>query len=160
MNQVSTLEQGLKLAEAALGIPLPPASFAENVVDFNKRVLKIDQRNVGHLSAVEEEISVKCLIEEITEFKEACEKGDIIGMVDAMVDLKYFATGVMYKLGLTAESIDAAELAVHNANMEKKLGINHHRGDGSAADAVKPEGWVAPEERIGKILDEQMASEV
>jgi hypothetical protein len=37
--------------------------------------------------------------------------------------------------------------------MEKKLGVNAKRGDGSAADAVKPEGWESPEHRIGAILE-------
>jgi predicted HAD superfamily Cof-like phosphohydrolase len=45
------------------------------------------------------------------------------------------------------------QTAVHEANMEKKLGVVAKRGDGSAADAVKPEGWIPPEGRIEAILD-------
>ena len=130
-------------------------TFALNVVDFNQRVLKIDQRKLDMLSPEELEISKKCLLEEVTEFLDAHNEGDMIGCIDAMIDLKYFATGVLYKMGLTAETIDKCELAVHECNMEKKLGVNHRRGDGSAADAVKPENWRGPEERIADILDAQ-----
>lgn len=128
-------------------------SFQKQVVEFNQRVLLIDQRPMDMLRPAEFDISVNCLREEIDEFVEAHKNGDFVGCVDAVVDLMYFAVGVMYKMGLTADKMDACMTAVHEANMEKKLGVNHHRGDGSAADAVKPEGWMAPEERIINILD-------
>ena len=128
-------------------------SFAHQVVDFNQRVLNIAQRPHGLLNPAELDISIKCLHEEIDEFKEAAEKGDFIGQVDASIDLQYFAMGVLYKLGLTPDQIVACSTAVHEANMEKKLGVNAKRGDGSAADAVKPEGWESPEHRIGAILE-------
>jgi predicted HAD superfamily Cof-like phosphohydrolase len=130
-------------------------TFADNVVDFNQKVLKIDQRPIGLLPDAEQKITLKCLREEIDELEEAIQKGDIIGCIDALIDLKYFATGGMYKMGLMADTIDQCEEAVHSANMEKKLGVNARRGDGSAADAVKPETWVPPEERISEILDLQ-----
>jgi predicted HAD superfamily Cof-like phosphohydrolase len=70
-----------------------------------------------------------------------------------MVDLMYFANGVLYKMGLTAAQIDACCSAVHHANMDKKRGSNAKRAVEGAADAVKPLGWVSPEERIGNILE-------
>lgn len=160
MNRVSNLSQGLDLANLHIidrDAVIQHQTFACNVVDFNQRVLKIDQRQIGMLIPDEFDISVKCLNEEVREFQEAFAKGDLVGMIDAMVDLKYFATGVMYKLGLSALTIDRCEEAVHYANMEKKLGVNAHRGDGSAADAVKPIDWVGPEERISRILDAQLS---
>ncbi len=158
MNRVTNLAQGLELAnkELAPGELLAIKTFATNVVDFNQKVLKICQRPIADLNQEEYDITMKCLSEELSEFSEAKAKGDIVGMIDALVDLKYFATGVMYKMGLTSHTIDAVEQAVHDANMEKKLGVNAHRGDGSAADAVKPQGWVPPEERISALMDEQM----
>lgn len=128
-------------------------SFPHQVVEFNQKVLNIQQRNKDILNKAEYDISVKCLKEEIQEFEEAYENGDYIGQVDALIDLMYFAIGVLYKKGLTPEEIVLCSTAVHEANMEKKLGVNHRRGDGSAADAVKPEGWIAPEQRIIDILD-------
>jgi predicted HAD superfamily Cof-like phosphohydrolase len=127
------------------------SKFFENVVDFNQKVLKIDPRPLNLLTG-DSEITIKCLREEVDELVEANIKGDIVGCVDALVDLMYFATGALYKMGLTAKHIEQCGQAVHDANMEKKLGINVRRGDGSSADAVKPADWVPPEERIGNIL--------
>lgn len=127
--------------------------FVDQVVEFNQRVLKIDQREVDMLKPKEFEISMKCLQEELDEFEEAFESGDIIGCIDAIIDLKYFAVGVMYKMGLTPENMKLCMTAVHEANMEKKLGVVAKRATDGVADAVKPEGWVSPEERIANILD-------
>lgn len=129
-------------------------SFAHLVAEFNRKILNIEQRPHGLLSTHEIDISLKCLHEELNEFAHATEQGDFIGQIDALIDLQYFATGVMYKLGLTPEEINKCCEAVHHANMQKKLGVLTKRGDGSAADAVKPDGWVSPEERIGIILGE------
>jgi predicted HAD superfamily Cof-like phosphohydrolase len=131
------------------------ANVFTSVIDFNQRVLHVLPRPLGLLNEAETEITAKCLREESDEFEAAIAEGDFIGAVDALVDSIYFAIGGLYKLGLTAESIEQSIFAVHNANMEKKLGVNARRGDGSAADAVKPEGWVGPEERISVILDRQ-----
>ena len=127
--------------------------FVDQVVEFNQRVLKIDQREVDMLKPNEFEISMKCLQEELDEFEEAFKSGDIIGCIDAIIDLKYFAVGVMYKMGLTPENMKLCMTAVHEANMEKKLGVVAKRATEGAADAVKPAGWVSPEERIANILD-------
>jgi predicted HAD superfamily Cof-like phosphohydrolase len=91
------------------------------------------------------------LNEELVEWTAAVAKGDIVGQVDALIDLMYFATGVLYKLGLSAEQIEQCVSAVHAANMTKRRGTNAKRDTG-AADAIKPDGWVAPEQRIATIL--------
>ena len=127
--------------------------FTRNIVDFNQKVLGITPREMNMLNDSEFDISMACLHEEVREFMEAHIGGDFIGSIDAIVDLRYFAVGVLYKLGLTAEQIEQIDQAVHDANMQKKLGKKEGRGDGVAADAVKPEGWVSPEERIAAILD-------
>lgn len=127
-------------------------NFIAGVVDFNRNILGIEPRPLAPLNAAEHDITMKCLKEELDELQEATDACDIIGQVDAHVDAMYFHIGAMYKMGLTAEQIERCCMAVHNANMTKKRGINARRGDGSAADAVKPDGWVAPEELIGEIL--------
>lgn len=127
--------------------------FTRNIVDFNQKVLGIAPREKNMLNDSEFDITMECLQEEVREFMESHIGGDFIGCIDAIVDLRYFAVGVLYKLGLTAEQIEQIDQAVHDANMQKKLGKKEGRGDGVAADAVKPEGWVSPEERIAAILD-------
>lgn len=128
-------------------------SFAHQVADFNKTILGIEQRLQMPMGPAELGLSITCLKEEVEEFREAAESGDYIGMVDAMIDLQYFAMGVLYKMGITPDQIVACCTAVHEANMTKKRGIKAGRGDGSAADAIKPADWTPPEERIGAILE-------
>ena len=127
--------------------------FTRNIVDFNQNILGIKQRLPAMLNDSEFRISMEYLREEVNELSDAHVDGDFIGCIDALVDLRYFAVGVLYKLGLTAEQIELIDQAVHDANMQKKLGKKEGRGDGVAADAVKPEGWVSPEERIAAMLD-------
>jgi len=131
-------------------------SLPHQVTEFNAKVLKIDQRPKDMLGEAEFQISKNCLNEEVNEFVNAHIAGDFIGCIDAMIDLIYFAYGVLYKMGLTPEEMVQCQNAVHEANMEKKLGINYHRGDGSAADAIKPDNWISPEERIIDILDREI----
>jgi predicted HAD superfamily Cof-like phosphohydrolase len=124
-------------------------SFVENVVEFNQKILKIKQRPIGKLSDAEFDISAQSLAEELVEFEEA---ETVIDQIDALIDLQYFAIGIMYKLGMRADQINDCMLAVHEANMTKKKGVNKKRGNGKVADAVKPKGWVKPEDRIREIL--------
>lgn len=126
-------------------------NFIEAVVQFNQEILGIEQRTPVGMLPTEEAITLKCLHEEITELNAAMIEGSVVDQVDALVDLIYFALGAMYKTGLTADQINACCMAVHEANMAKKRGVNAKRATG-AADAVKPEGWVSPETRIEKIL--------
>jgi predicted HAD superfamily Cof-like phosphohydrolase len=131
----------------------PTLSFAHAIVAFNRQILKIEPRPLGPLEGGELDATIKAFDEELTEFKDAVASGDFIGQIDALTDLKYFIDGALYKMGLTADQINDVNMAVHDANMQKKLGIVEKRGN-PLGDAVKPEGWVSPEERIGKILGE------
>lgn len=129
-----------------------PQSFAHAVVDFNQKVLGIAPRTQHPLEGGELEATRKAFAEEIQEFNDAIAQGDFLGQIDALTDLKYFIDGALYKMGLTADQINGCAFAVHAANMEKKLGIVEKRGN-PLGDAVKPEGWVGPEERIAEILE-------
>lgn len=127
------------------------SDFIDAVVEFNQQILKIEQRAVACMPEHETEITLKCLIEELDEWTTASTHGDVIAQIDALVDLVYFAFGAMYKIGLTPQQIKDCCMAVHEANMSKKRGVNAKRATG-AADAIKPEGWVPPEARISKVL--------
>lgn len=131
---------------------IKPKSFAHAVVDFNQKVLQIDPRPQHPLQGGELEATKKAFQEEIREFNDAIQAGDFLGQIDALTDLKYFIDGALYKMGLTADQINDCGMAVHSANMEKKLGVVPKRGN-PLGDAVKPEGWIGPEERIAEILE-------
>lgn len=124
----------------------------EKVIDFNRIALGIEPREIGLLSESEFKYATKAWDEEAYEFKVAHATQDMIGAVDAVLDDIYFKIGFLYRMGLTADKIREAFGVVHNCNMNKKLGVQSKRGGEGVADAVKPEGWQGPEERIGDIL--------
>lgn len=125
----------------------------EQVVEFNQKILGIAPRKVGLQNANEFDLSMHQLQEEITEIIEAYLNQDLVGVIDGLIDLDYFLKGVIYKHGLTPSLYENLFTQVHEANMDKKKGVKKGReGYGDAADAIKPQGWVPPEDRIRKIL--------
>jgi len=58
---------------------------------------------------------------------------------DALIDLIYFAYGILYQRGV---DIPRVWDEVHRANMSKKRGVTHR---GHENDAYKPDGWKAPD---------------
>lgn len=68
---------------------------------------------------------------------------DKVDMIDAIMDLIYFALGRLYEIGCTEDDFAAMWNAIHHANMTKKRG---NKGRGSNDDAIKPEGWQGPEQ--------------
>lgn len=121
------------------------------ICKFNHDVLGIKDRPIQPLSVVEYDYLMKAFAEEIAEIKAAHEKQDIVEFVDGILDLCYFAIGGAYRAGIDPKKLQLCFEAIHEANMTKKKGTQEKRG-GLAIDAVKPEAWVPPEERIANIL--------
>jgi predicted HAD superfamily Cof-like phosphohydrolase len=92
----------------------------------------------------------KALREEVQELQDAVTTAD---EVDALVDLVIFALGGLYRMGLSPDQARECFTAVMEANFEKKAGVKPGREVSGVADAVKPDGWVPPEERIEQILE-------
>ncbi|MCA1800496.1 MAG: hypothetical protein LC687_04590 [Actinobacteria bacterium] len=130
----------------------------EKVCEFNRQVLNVEQRTPGSLTNDEFVISVKSLQEELDEFIEAyvedheSEIEHLAHATDAMIDLMYFAIGVMYKQGLTPDDMREAFNVVHQANMTKSIGVNKKRESGGAADAVKGDDFKDPVHKIADII--------
>lgn len=129
------------------------------VYEFNQQILKIAPRELGFMSKAESDHLIKALNEETQEFQEAVDAGDFIGAIDALNDLVYFAIGGLYKMGIKESLARDIFSAIHTANMTKKKGVVPKRGDGTAADAIKPADWVSPEVRISKLIDVHMTEE-
>lgn len=117
---------------------------------FNEVVVKIAPRPLKPLKPDEKDWLVMALREEATELADST---NLVDQVDALIDSIIFATGGLYRLGLTEEQALQCFHAVMDANFEKKAGQKPTRVVGDVADAVKPAGWVGPEERIGGILN-------
>jgi hypothetical protein len=125
----------------------------KEIYTFNTELLGVKTGSVHQLPKAEFDWLLVALDEEMDEFIEAYNKQSIVDCVDSLLDLTYFAIGGLVRHGLTAEQIEKCFNAVHLANMSKKMGQKASRPtDGSVADAIKPDGWIAPEKVIKDIL--------
>jgi predicted HAD superfamily Cof-like phosphohydrolase len=86
------------------------------------------------------------VMEEIVEFQEAFDGGDLAGAADAIADGIYFFLGLAHRMGLPFDDIWSM---VQNANMHKLIGATHR---GYPDDAAKPEGWEDPKIPIAQLL--------
>lgn len=81
--------------------------------------------------------------EELDEFTDACNNGDLAGAADALIDLVYVAMGTAHLMHLPWQALWDE---VQRANMEKvrapdaESSKRHHH-----FDVIKPEGWQAPD---------------
>lgn len=123
----------------------------EQVIQFNRDIIGVQPDGMALLNNDELNFTVKALREEVEELREAHGHGDFIGCVDALMDSIYFAIGGLYKLGLSADQMEKCMTVIHEANMAKRKGVTDR---GHSNDAIKPEGWVSPEEKIADILDQ------
>lgn len=83
------------------------------------------------------------LFEELNEYIEAVEDGDLAKQFDALVDLVYVAMGTAYLQGFP---FNAGWMLVHAANMKKVRAVTEADSKrASTYDVVKPKDWVAPD---------------
>ena len=128
-------------------------SIFSMVEEMNRKIVKVPVREVGPIEDSKEVgYLIGCLREEIDEFEEAIDQ-DFIGQIDALIDLIYFAAGGLTRMGIPSALSEQIFAAVHDANMTKRNGVKTERSISHELDAVKPEGWVGPEERIIKLVE-------
>jgi predicted HAD superfamily Cof-like phosphohydrolase len=119
----------------------------EDVQEFHNKILGVAPEGLPTLVSHEYVMErMRFLLEEVTEFGDTGMTGDIVGAADALADIIYVALGTAYMMGLPFQEIWDH---VHRANMQKERGITKR---GNAVDAIKPEGWVAPEAGIAALL--------
>lgn len=147
-------KQGLDANQIAHVVSMSHPSIAPDVIDhFNAAYYGATYPDVKLLtddliSALQQDFENL-----MAEFSTILDEKFIISEVLAVSQMCQGFINIFFELGLTPPMINDIMAAVHAANMEKKLGVNAKRGDGQTADAVKPEGWIPPEERIGEIID-------
>lgn len=120
---------------------------------FNDQVLNIGARPHGLQPLDEADLSYTQLTEEAKEYLDARASHDLPGCVDAAMDSIVFSMGILYKMGVTDEEFDTIFEVIMNANMTKKKGVAKGREGFDAADAAKPDDFVAPEQMIMEILE-------
>ena len=99
------------------------------------------ERKKARAAWMQEEINEFLLSDSITED------------IDSMIDLIYFAAGTICELGITGEQASYIFDLVQRANMGKiwKDGKAHYNEQGKV---IKPEGWVAPDEKIKEYIND------
>lgn len=127
-------------------------TFVADVIEFNRDLLGIPERQPGLMPTPEFSHLVKCLREELDELIDGHTLHNPVSSVDALIDLQYFLIGGLYKMGLTREMIIDCQRAVHSANMTKVKAKVTKRYVEGAVDAGKPADFVAPEAAIARIL--------
>ncbi|HVJ72212.1 MAG TPA: hypothetical protein VM531_12020 [Sphingomicrobium sp.] len=119
------------------------------IFKFNREIIGIEPRDVGPIKGNEQAWLAGVLREEALEFDTS---SDVVEQADALVDSIVYAIGGFYRLGLKEEQVVACLNVVLDANFKKKAGQKSGRVYEGVVDAVKPEGWVGPEDRIKEIL--------
>jgi len=110
-----------------------------DVSDFHDKFNFINgHRQVQLLTRAKLTERYECMLEEVTEFKDAIATNDVNALADALIDLVYFAKGTAVMMGLPWETLWDD---VHRANMTKVRGVTKR---GHAFDVVKPDGWEGP----------------
>jgi hypothetical protein len=128
---------------------LVQTDIIDQIFDFNEQVINLPDVDLNPLTPMQWSWTNKFIEEELKEFNDGFGKQDIVAMCDAIGDLIYGAMGTFKKMGLSRAQVRAIFTAIHNANMTKKRG---DKGRGTDEDAIKPEGFVPPEDAISEIL--------
>ena len=114
-----------------------------DVYEFHRKMMVPMSPVPALLDPETHEYRCKFMDEELREFKEAYDEGDLDKAFDSLLDLVYVAVGTALKMGLPWPG---GWQRVHGANMTKRLakpdGSDSKRG--SPVDVVKPENFVAP----------------
>lgn len=110
-------------------------------------------------SIAEQELRWKLMFEEMTEFSNANNAGDLVEIADALADIIYIALGTAIAYGIDLRPVFAE---VHASNMRKVpydcvlAGMLEAQGKKIPMGKIlKPTGWVGPQ--IAPILKEQIS---
>lgn len=110
----------------------------DDVKKFCERIGYQIPRQPGYLTDEMMNFRINAMAEELDELREAYEEGRLDEIIDALIDLSYFAMGTAALMGIDWE---IHWMEVHEANMKKFRGKTKRQ---FAGDAAKPSDWVPP----------------
>jgi len=126
----------------------------EQVQEFNKSFNIYVAKEPTLIPPAETQLRVSLMMEELQEYKEACDNGDLVEVADALTDLKYVLSGMFIRHGMQLIEEPLFD-EVHASNMSKldKNGKPIYRNDGKV---LKGENYFKP--NLDPIVYEYMAN--
>jgi len=98
---------------------MEPVAFVDEVEVFNKTMGKPNNYSPNIPDEKEWMFVYNFILEELEEYKEACQKGDIVGVLDALCDITYVSLGNGTMLHGLKGHIKDAYAEVQASNMSK-----------------------------------------
>jgi len=127
----------------------PKVPFIDEVEEFNAVMGKPNNYEPTIPERKEWEFVYNFILEELEEYKEACERGDIIEVLDALCDITYVATGNGTMLHGLKGKIWPAYQEVQASNLSKACGTE----DEAKATVIQRSGEQGEEchyEKVGE----------
>lgn len=119
------------------------ARMLVKVAEFNREVVALPIPKTPQVLGKQRRTWANAALqEELKEFNDAADAGDVLEAADALIDLVYFALGRLVEMGVPATAVMDE---VQRANMDKERGELSKRPGSMGHDAVKPAGWQAPD---------------
>jgi predicted HAD superfamily Cof-like phosphohydrolase len=104
--------------------------------------IRNDLYSATDIGTTEEEMLFGLIAEEFDELADARREGDVIGVIDALQDLKYVIYGYELRLGISGEEHFAEVQDRNMAKVDPVTGKVVRREDGKI---LKPDGWTQPD---------------
>lgn len=123
----------------------------DDIIKFHQKFGLLPDTSNPSLIADKElyDFRVKFLKEELQEFIEAHDAGDLEKAADSLIDLAYVVLGTAYHMALPWQELWDE---VHAKNMLKQIASSADESKrGYTKDIIKPHGWTPPD--IKSVLD-------
>ena len=117
--------------------------------DFNNAFEIKSNSKFQLISKQSHELEYSMMLEELNEYKKACEEKDLTEVLDAITDMLYLLFGISYKHGLSVAQLENAFQEVHRSNMSELWDGRVVKND--KGKVVKPITFSEP--NLRKIID-------
>jgi len=123
--------------------------FVNEVEEFNSTMGKPNNYEPTIPAKKEWQFVYDFILEELEEYKEACEKGDIVEILDALCDITYVSLGNGAMLHGLKDKVRPAYQEVQASNMSKAC-ISEEEAQETVKVRSKEQGEACHYEKVGK----------
>tara|TARA_R100001377_G_scaffold30352_2_gene16569 strand:- start:242 stop:739 length:498 start_codon:yes stop_codon:yes gene_type:complete len=123
--------------------------FVNEVEEFNSTMGKPNNYEPTIPAKKEWQFVYDFILEELEEYKEACEKGDIVEVLDALCDITYVSLGNGAMLHGLKDKVRPAYQEVQASNMSKAC-ISEEEAQETVKVRSKEQGEACHYEKVGK----------